>query len=115
MGCVWSCERIWLLDGVSCLGGALGREDEDCSSGIEKDMMSTMLDTSFLTFSGKVAGRSLPLSFRLHKYIERANSGKSSWPDLVVSERVLEGYISTVLLLSSGLVCSPDLRQCIAR
>ena len=31
----------------------------------------------------------MPVSLRLHKYMARANSGKRSWPDLVVSESVL--------------------------
>lgn len=65
-------------------GGRLG-----WSSGTPKEMISTMLETSFLTRSGRVFGRSLPVNRRLHRYIARANSGKSSCPDLVVSERVL--------------------------
>ena len=51
-------------------------------------MISTILDTSFAIFSGNDDGKDLPTSFRLHRYIARANSGKSSWPDFVVSERV---------------------------
>ena len=64
-------------------GAGAGR----CSSGTPKEMISTMLETSFLTLSGKAAGISLPVNFRLHRYIARANSGKSSWPDFVVSDR----------------------------
>ena len=60
-----------------------------CSSAMLKLIMSTMLDTSFLTFSGRDDGRDLPVSFRLQRYMARANSGKCSWPARVVSERVL--------------------------
>jgi hypothetical protein len=50
--------------------------------------MSTMLDTSFLTFSGSDVGKGLPVNLRLHRYIARANSGNRSCPDLVVSDRI---------------------------
>jgi hypothetical protein len=69
-----------LLDGVGRLDG---------SSGTPNDIMSTMLDTSFFTRSGSVFGRSFPVNFRLHRYIASANSGNMSWPDLVVSDKVL--------------------------
>lgn len=52
-------------------------------------MISTMLDTSFAIFSGKLCGKSFPTSLRLHRYIAKANSGKSSWPDFVVSDSTL--------------------------
>jgi hypothetical protein len=55
-----------------------------------KLMISTMLDTSFLMFSGRVDGSDFPVSFRLHKYIARANSGKWSCPERVVSASVLD-------------------------
>src|SRR4051812_8549743 len=58
------------------------------SSATPKEKISTMLETSFLTLSGRTAGRSLPVSFRLHRYMARANSGNRSWPDLVVSDKV---------------------------
>lgn len=51
-------------------------------------MMSTMLLTSFLTFSGSVAGSSFPVSLRLQRYIASANSGKRSCPLFVVSASV---------------------------
>jgi hypothetical protein len=35
-----------------------------------------MLETSFLIFSGKLVGRFLLVSFKLHKYMAKANSGK---------------------------------------
>lgn len=60
-------------------------------------MISTMLETSFCIFSGRLAGKSFPTSFRLHRYIARANSGKRSWPDLVVSDRVLISVSDMVL------------------
>lgn len=49
-----------------------------------------MLETSLATFSGRTCGKFLPTSFKLHKYIARANSGNRSWPDFVVSERTLK-------------------------
>ena len=48
------------------------------SSATLKLMISTMLDTSFLMFSGSELGRDFPVSFRLHRYMARANSGKCS-------------------------------------
>lgn len=51
--------------------------------------MSTMLETSLRIFSGNCPGRSLPVSFKLHRYMANANSGKSSCPDFVVSESIL--------------------------
>ena len=76
-------------DGTSKLGallrgGACGR-----SSGTPNDIISTMLDTSFAIRSGRTCGRSLPVSLRLQRYMARANSGNSNWPDFVVSERTL--------------------------
>ena len=59
------------------------------SSGMPNEMMSTMLDTSFLTWSGNTLGKLLPTSLRLQRYIERANSGNRSGPDFVVSDNVL--------------------------
>jgi hypothetical protein len=50
--------------------------------------MSTMDDTSFLTFSGRVDGSSPPVNLILQRYIARANSGKSSCPDFVVSDKI---------------------------
>ena len=46
-----------------------------------------MLETSFLTLSGSTDGRSLPVNFRLQRYIAKANSGKRSCPDFVVSDK----------------------------
>lgn len=84
----------------------------DDSSTTPNEIMSTMLETSFLTRSGRELGRSFPVSLRLHKYMARANSGKRSWPDLVVSARVLH-------LLESGHVCDlcniPDVRKRVPR
>ena len=60
------------------------------SSGTLKEMISTMLDTSFFKCSGNVDGRLWPFSLRLQRYIARANSGKSNCPDLVVSDNVLK-------------------------
>lgn len=68
--------------GILVRGGAAGVE-----SGTPKDMISTMLDTSFLTTSGRAFGSALPWRFRPQRYIANANSGKSNWPDLVVSAR----------------------------
>ena len=64
--------------GVSKLGAFDRGPAWGLSSGIPKDIISTMLETSFRTFSGSVAGRSLPVSFRLQRYIARANSGNKS-------------------------------------
>ncbi len=75
----------------SLKSGALRREaGGGLSSGTPKEMMSTMLDTSFLIVSGRVDGRLWPFSLRLQRYIARANSGKRSCPDFVVSDNVLE-------------------------
>ena len=74
-----------LKSGAFVRGGAVG-----LSSGTPNEIMSTMLPTSFAIFSGSAAGRSFPTSLRLHRYIARANSGKRSCPDLVVSERTLQ-------------------------
>ena len=65
-------------------GAAAGR-----SSGTPNEMISTMLETSFAIFSGRACGKSFPTNFKLQRYMARANSGKRSCPDLVVSERVL--------------------------
>ena len=82
------CE-LW-FNGSSNLGALLaGVERPARSSATPNEIMSTMLETSFLTRSGSELGRSLPVNFRLHRYMARANSGKRSWPDLVVSESVL--------------------------
>jgi hypothetical protein len=76
--------------GWSNLGALLAGVDRpDCSSGTPKEIMSTMLETSFLTRSGRELGISLPVNLKLHRYIARANSGNRSCPDLVVSDRVL--------------------------
>lgn len=79
-----------MLVGVSALKfGALVRgAGAGRSSGTPNEMMSTILETSFATLSGRLAGNSLPTSFKLQRYIARANSGKRSCPDFVVSERV---------------------------
>ena len=72
------------------LGALLaGVEPLEGSSAMPNEMISTMLDTSFLTRSGNAFGRSLPVNLRLHRYMARANSGKRSCPDLVVSDKVL--------------------------
>jgi hypothetical protein len=70
--------------------------------------MSTMLDTSFLTRSGSVFGRSFPVNWRLHKYIASANSGNMSWPDLVVSDSVLSLLVTTCSDRASSI---PDMRK----
>ena len=46
------------------------------SSATLKLMISTMLETSFLMWSGRLGGSCLPVSFKLHRYMARANSGK---------------------------------------
>lgn len=113
MGCDTSCERSWLFEGCwgcgcctgweakeLCLGsskeGALaaGAGLCDCSSAVPNEIMSTMLETSFLIFSGRLVGTSFPVNFRLQRYMAKANSGKRSWPDFVVSERVLDHLVS---------------------
>ncbi len=73
-----------MVGGVSCLvkSGALPAGAEllapAFSSATLKLMISTMLDTSFLIFSGRPGGKDLPVSFRLQRYIASANSGKCS-------------------------------------
>lgn len=58
-------------------------------SGIPKEIISTILDTSFNIFSGILSGMSFPVIFKLQRYIAKANSGKRSFPDFVVSESCL--------------------------
>ena len=95
MGCATSDCKSCPFDGCCVLGGSekfgtlLLADAVVDSSGIAKDIMSTMLETSFLTFSGILFGRPFPFRAMLHKYIASANSGKSSMPDLVVSASVL--------------------------
>jgi hypothetical protein len=48
------------------------------SSTTLNEIISTILETSFLTFSGSVAGRLLPVKLRLHRYMANANSGNKS-------------------------------------
>jgi hypothetical protein len=86
-----------LKSGAFVLAGAGG-----ASSSTAKLIISTMLETSFFIFSGRVEGSCFPTSFRLHRYIARANSGKCSCPDRVVSARVL----FPKLVLSILHVCS---------
>lgn len=62
---------------------------DPASSARLKLMMSTMLETSFLIFSGKTVGSCFPVILRLHRYMARANSGKCNWPERVVSANVL--------------------------
>lgn len=69
-------------------------------SGTVKEIMSTMLETSFLIVSGREGGRSLPVIFKLQRYIANANSGKNSFPDLVVSDKTLSCNVSYNQLLS---------------
>lgn len=71
------------------LGALVAAPVEGPSSTTLKLIMSTMLETSFLTLSGKLGGNVFPVSFKLQRYIASANSGKYSWPALVVSASVL--------------------------
>ena len=80
---------VLLLEGVSKLGALVRGGAEGRSSGTPKEIMSTMLETSFAIFSGRLGGSCLPTSFRLQRYIARANSGNRSRPDFVVSESTL--------------------------
>ena len=70
--------------GAFVLGGSSG-----CVSGTPKEIMSTILETSFLIFSGRTVGISLPVNRRLQRYMAKANSGKNKSPDLVVSDNTL--------------------------
>lgn len=83
-----------MIVGVSKLGALVRGGADGLSSGTPKDIMSTILDTSFAIFSGRLAGSCLPTSLRLQRYMARANSGKRSWPDFVVSESTLNSLIS---------------------
>ena len=75
--------------GIFVLGGGSG-----WVSGTVNEIMSTMLETSFLIVSGREGGRSLPVIFKLQRYIASANSGKNSFPDLVVSDKTLSCTVS---------------------
>ena len=123
VGCVTNVFNNWLFDGWGwgcwIVGGSLnfgallagvGRLDE--SSPTPNDMISTILETSFLTRSGREFGRSLPVNLRLQRYMASANSGNRSWPDLVVSDKVL-----CLLALDYGckLLNVPDVGKRIAR
>lgn len=78
--CRRGASKLGTLEGGS---GAAAR-----SSTTLKEIMSTILETSFLTLFGRVGGRLLPVKLKLHRYIASANSGNRSWPDFVVSERI---------------------------
>ncbi len=130
MGCEVICDSNWLFEAWGCgccilgatfvadgalkfgallRGAAAGR-----SSGTPKEMMSTILDTSFATLSGNVCGSSFPTSFKLQRYIARANSGNKSCPDLVVSESVhifIRSAPGSFDLISKSLTFSPS-RAC---
>lgn len=80
-----------------------------CVSGTWNEIISTMLDTSFLILSGSTVGRSLPVIFKLHKYIAKANSGKNSLPDLVESDKIL--VLSAVYSQNAQYVDPPYLRE----
>ena len=97
-----------LFDGVSKLGAFVRGGAEGRSSGTPNDMMSTILDTSFAIFSGTLAGSCFPTSLRLHRYMARANSGKRSCPDFVVSDRTLA---QSVYYRKAGVVSIPYLHQ----
>ena len=76
--------------------GILVRVDagsEGLVSGTPNDMISTILETSLAILSGSTFGNVFPSSRKLHKYIARANSGNSSWPDFVVSARFLNRFL----------------------
>lgn len=73
--------------GASKLGTLLRGAGPGCVSGTSKEIMSTILETSFLMVSGRVAGISRPVRRKLHRYMANANSGKNSCPDLVESDR----------------------------
>ena len=75
--------------GISKLGALLLKGGCGRSSGTPKEMISTILETSLAIFSGRMAGRSFPTNFKLHRYMAKANSGKRSWPDFVVSDKTL--------------------------
>ena len=114
-----------------CRGGAskFGTFDRDgtaggASSTAPNEMISTILNTSFLTFSGSDVGRGFPVNLRLHKYIARANSGNKSCPDFVVSDSIhmferslpasLERSRRSLALSPSSAVLFPtaDLNNC---
>jgi len=81
-----------------------------CWSGTPKEMMSTMLETSLRTTSGRVAGMLLPVRLKLQSHIANANSGNSSCPDLVVSASVqiwAKAFPSSLLLRRRSLALSP--------
>ena len=84
---------MFCLRGSSKLGALLLTRADGALSATPKEMISTMLDTSFKIRSGSADGSSFPTSLRLHRYMATANSGKSNCPDLVVSERVLSSKL----------------------
>lgn len=99
VGC---CGCGWTIFGGSLKFGAFDLGTSRVAvSATPNDMISTILETSLLIFSGNVLGTSFPVSLRLHRYIDNANSGNSSWPDFVVSESV---HICAKLLPSSLLL-----------
>jgi hypothetical protein len=52
-----------------------------------------------LMFWGRLEGTDFPVSFKLQRYMARANSGKCSWPDFVVSARVLSGMLAVIVAI----------------
>lgn len=88
--------------GISKFGALLRVGGWGRSSGTPKDIISTILDTSFAMRSGSVCGRSFPTSLKLQRYIARANSGKSNCPDLVVSDSTLVGSVKAARLIQQA-------------
>jgi hypothetical protein len=73
-----------------------------------------MEDTSFVTFSGSVGGRSFPVNFKLQRYMASANSGNNSCPDFVVSDKIHicdSAFPGSLDLSNRSLAFSPE-RDC---
>ena len=100
-------------DGVGVMskrGILVGRAAGTTVSGIPKEMMSTILETSLDIVSGILVGRLFPCRERLQRYIASANSGKSNAPDFVVSDRALDKLARSRAKKSGDSI--PDIFEC---
>lgn len=84
-------------------GGDAADEREGAVSAALKEMMSTMLDTSFLICSGRDDGKLFPFMRKLQRYMASANSGNMRWPDLVVSASTLLKLVMSIEQVASTI------------
>ncbi|KAJ6259956.1 LOW QUALITY PROTEIN: hypothetical protein Dda_5600 [Drechslerella dactyloides] len=79
----WGGGGVGMLEVASNFGTFVRRACSGAVSGMAKEMMSTILETSFKIFSGRVVGRPWPDRATLQSHMATANSGNIRWPDFV--------------------------------